>query len=330
MATEQKAYNDEVDRTKKLNDAMKGLGKKLKDSTLGNMPVLNGAVEGASLGSGVAGAAGIIISVAGAFLSLVTSSETFQTLMDNVNPILQAFSDAIGRLLEPILPLVAIISTVLSPLLDMLGSILASTILPIMPFLFNGLKTLGVWILRAAYIIGEFRNKIIDVITGLMRGLASVNFLGARPFAALADTAAALEKNKINLEELAKSIQEVQNLTWDEAMAKAKLASATNDATEAMKNLPSGIKIAALRYQVALPKYHTGGVPSQDGLAILRKNEAVLTPEQQQSLAGAGGNIIIQGDVYGYDDFRRKVNQAREEGKRSSGLGKRGLAGAMA
>jgi hypothetical protein len=135
----------------------------------------------------------------------------------------------------------------------------------------------------------------------------------------------------IDMSALADAQDALSKATWDNVGATQeqykethKLADATAQAAESMKNIPSGIKLAQIRYDVALPKYHTGGVPATDGLAMLRRDELVVTPEQQK---GMGNNYNFYGPMYGYDDFSRKVNQARDQEIRSRGLSTRGLAG---
>lgn len=67
-----------------------------------------------------------------------------------------------------------------------------------------------------------------------------------------------------------------------------------------------------------LPTFHTGDiVPGPPGREVPLKalaGEGIFTPAQMAALApvtaAGGGQIIINGDVYGYDDFQRKVAQA--------------------
>jgi tape measure domain-containing protein len=100
---------------------------------------------------------------------------------------------------------------------------------------------------------------------------------------------------------------------------------------EALRNVPTGFKVAAARWDVSLPKYHSGGYVPEDGPALLRKGEVVLTPEQQRAGGGSSGlTIIINGDVHDWASFQRKVEKASKEIKRSNGLAAYGLAGAGA
>lgn len=292
---------------------------------LSKAPILQNAIQGAQTGAG----AGPIGMAAGAIMGLVSSSQTFATLMNNINPLLQALADAVGMLLEPLLPLITIISTVLSPIFKVLGTILGAVFMPILRAVFPALKLFGLVVLYVAKAIGDVWNGIISAFQGIFRWLGGINIFGWHPLGFLNDWADAMEHAKADTASMAKAIQELTGLTWESAMAKAKEIEATKQATEALRNVPQGFKIALTRWNVALPKYDSGGYVPRTGPAILHAGERVLTPEQQR--AGAGGvtiNVNVSGPVYGMSDFKRAVREAVAEGARSSGLATYGLAGA--
>jgi hypothetical protein len=84
-------------------------------------------------------------------------------------------------------------------------------------------------------------------------------------------------------------------------------------------------------FRGAVPKYHTGGVAATEGLAWLRRDEIVMTPEQAGSTGGVHHHYHLEGaNIYGWNDFKRKVNQARNESRREAGLTAHGLTRARA
>jgi len=67
-----------------------------------------------------------------------------------------------------------------------------------------------------------------------------------------------------------------------------------------------------------IPRFHDGGVmpgaPGSEGLAILEAGEKV-SPNDFGG-AGMGSSIVIEGDVYGWDDFVKKVRDANVDIRR--------------
>lgn len=91
-----------------------------------------------------------------------------------------------------------------------------------------------------------------------------------------------------------------------------------------LKNMPSGFKVTAARYDATLPKFHSGGYVPRDMVAELRKGEVVLTPEQ---VAGGGDVINIYiGTVYGNDDLEQKLAEAMNRINNRRSFARYGLA----
>lgn len=315
----------EAEEADKAKAAWSSLKDTVKGVVLGAAPIANDVVNGASQGA----AAGTMGMVAGALIGLIANSKTFSTIMANINPLLQLLADTAGKLLEPLIPIIVVISTVLTPILNIFGGLINTLIIPVMRILFEGLKILGLVVLGVMYILGVFKNKLLDIAEGLLRGIGNLKLFGSKPFGALLDAADYLETLKAPTDEMKKQFQDLSNMTWDAAMNTGKLADATNDATESMKNVPSIWKANLARTTVSLPKYDTGGYVPSTGPAILHEGEYVLN-RNQVAAGGTGGNIILTGDVYGWDDFKRKVNQARDEEERRIKLSRYGTAGATA
>src|SRR5699024_9935170 len=86
---------------------------------------------------------------------VIMQSETFQQIMSIVNSMLSAVADALGIVLEPLLPLVQVLSQTIMPLLSMFGTIIGSLLVPALGILFPILKGFGVVVLAVAQGIGR-------------------------------------------------------------------------------------------------------------------------------------------------------------------------------
>ncbi|MDI6872104.1 MAG: hypothetical protein QME79_12325 [Bacillota bacterium] len=95
---------------------------------------------------------------------------------------------------------------------------------------------------------------------------------------------------------------------------------------EALRNVPTGFKIATVRWEAALPKYHSGGYVPEDGPAFLRRGEVVLTPEQQRMSSLTIHNDFRGATIYGVDDLDRRIRMATAKAARQAGLAQHGLA----
>jgi hypothetical protein len=196
----------------------------------------------------------------GAILGLITSSKSFQKILDNINPILQMVSDTFGKLIEPLLPIVNLLGTILAPILDIFGQMLSQLLLPLMKPLFEGLKWLGVAVLWVAKVLGEFRNKVIDMIQGLLRGIGNLELFGKKPFGFLLGVADNMNNLKVDTDKLGQAMENLENMTWDQSMAAAQAAANTEKASESMRNVPEIFKAALTRGDVA-----RGVAPSNNG-----------------------------------------------------------------
>jgi len=98
----------------------------------------------------------------------------------------------------------------------------------------------------------------------------------------------------------------------------------------ALRNVPSGFKIALRRFQVADP------IPLAEGGIVTRPTFAMVGergPEAVVPLDEAGGKVVVEvhveGSIYA-DDFEDRVRRAVVKGARDAGLGRYGLAGDVA
>lgn len=108
------------------------------------------------------------------------------------------------------------------------------------------------------------------------------------------------------------------------------LNKSVDSVNSALRNVPSGFKIALRRFQVADP------IPLAEGGIVTRPTFAMVGergPEAVVPLDEAGGKIVVEvhveGSIYA-DDFEDRVRRAVVKGARDAGLGRYGLAGDVA
>lgn len=219
--------------------------------------------------------------------------------------ILQHLSGYAERLLAPF----AIMAEVVGILLE-----------PAFRALFPVLKTFGLIVLTVVQGISTVWNAIVGTLAGIFGALANISILGWKPLGFLKGVADFFKSLMVDTDELSDAMKRLRDLTWDQA-------DAAQAAAEALHNVPSGFKIALRRFQVAEPvPMATGGIVTEPTYALVGEAgpEAVIPLDQLGG--GLGGPIvIIQGDVYGWDDFKRKVAQAQGEIRRSASLSRYGM-----
>ncbi|MBW2084432.1 MAG: hypothetical protein JRI54_00150 [Deltaproteobacteria bacterium] len=298
-----------------LTDSLKSIKDFAIDKLLQNIPIVFAAIQGAQAGA----AGGPVGMAAGALTAVISNSQTFAQILNIINPLLQAAADAVGMLLQPLLPLILVISKSLAPVLKVLSVIFSAIFMPVLQALFPVFKLLGIVVSALALGIAHAWNAVARAINW------ALGWLG-------------VHLGTINTEPLQEGLNELANLTWDSAMAQAQAADSAEDLAEtadkvsqSLRNIPAGFKYVLTRFQVAraipIPGFANGGyIPPTPGGRIVRVAEGgegeYITPE---SRVRGGLTINIYGDVYGYDDFERKVNLAVGRRGRSLNLAGQGV-----
>jgi len=119
------------------------------------------------LGGRFAELAGFVDPVTAVFFALINYSEPFSDLMEIINNILSAVVDALTGFLRPLVKLWQIIETAVVPVLDMLGQIVASVLLPAFLILEPALRTFGIVLSYVAEGIGRAFNVLLGIIDTL-------------------------------------------------------------------------------------------------------------------------------------------------------------------
>src|SRR5690606_24907416 len=104
-------------------------------------------------------------------------------------------------------------------------------------------------------------------------------------------------------DEMNQARRDLINLTYEEAMARVRNTEELEKATSALINIPSGFKYALARVEASTARPAPASV-SPSPAAVVHPRSA--PGAYGLSGGGTGINVTIQGDVYGWDDFRRK------------------------
>lgn len=229
------------------------------------------------------GVFGALANVVGAVLvPLQPLIASVMGLIEAIAAGLQPAFDVIASVLEPFIPVIVLVGELLKVFAPALGMFLAAVQLiqnpmlliasKAMPLLFEAVKFFGTGILKVVRwiapvwntIAGAVMSVIRAVINGVQTFLRSVNVGGLLTgiINSLEGLKPAQGAMQLDMYALTKAIQDLEGLTWDAAMAKAretaevlKGTDATREATrnlrqlgEELTNVPTGFKVAAAQY----------------------------------------------------------------------------------
>ncbi|NBD09275.1 phage tail tape measure protein [Corallococcus silvisoli] len=260
-----------------------------------------------------------------------------QMLSKIISPVLEAM----GRAMESIAPVLVMVGAVLealAPTFAMLNSALGALEKPlkwllnvVLHGLFEVLRYVGLSIGYIIKGIASVWNGIISAIQWVFKKLGDISIFGAHPLGFLKGWASSMESAKFDTEALAKSLQELEGLTWDAAMAKAeetaevmKNRDALQDVNEALSNVPDIWKVALRRFETQdeqdgpntspgskapTPPSTTVGDPvsAPDGLTVAFP----LLPAINLTVVGYDIDEAIETSMQTVDDAMRRLNIRR-------------------
>jgi hypothetical protein len=277
----------------------------LVNRALGKLGDLGGIISNA-MGAAAGGPLAVVGSV---MVDVLSQSEGFKSLMQTVSGIIKVVADAFSGVFTALEPLVGalgiIIQAVMSalqPVLDVVASVLQSLapplmvvgmllqalapvidILirvlmlvtqplmllagPIMKALFDVLKLVSIIILTVVKSIGSVWNAILDAVIWVLKAIDKL------PMVDMGKAIKAVQGAKMDTDALGEQIQEMKDMSWDDAMNGAANAAdnfknATNDAAKEMLNVPAIWKRALRTGQVQdgqLPPGMGGGAAPGGG-----------------------------------------------------------------
>ncbi|RKH09745.1 hypothetical protein D7V97_15650 [Corallococcus sp. CA053C] len=175
-------------------------------------------------------------------------------IIDFLTPVMEQMGHAMESI-APIIVLVGVFLKMLAPAFELVGKATSWLLENVLKGLFEVLRYVGLGILYVIKGLASAWNGIISAIQWVFKKLGDISILGAHPLGFLKGWAKSMESAKVDTESLARSIQELEGLTWDAAMAKAnetaevlKNRDALADVNEALTNVPDLWKVALRRF----------------------------------------------------------------------------------
>jgi hypothetical protein len=216
-------------------------------------------------------------------------------------------------------------------------------------FLFKSLTDLGNGIQNA---IMSINNYIATVLSGIansptfgallgpdiqagLNGMANSLHSVARRAGPEAETAldgiaSAAAAMQPDLEGMARALQELSGLTYDEALARAQALRTQQQVTESLSNVPSGYKVALARFEATNPQGGGSGVGGRGGLVDTLLDAVGRVGGNQRGAGGTaagadrGGNnyqagsVVVQNLYVTANNPRELVNAITTEAQRQA------------
>lgn len=244
------------------------------------------------------------------------ANDVLTVFLDILGPVFDALTGAFENSV-PLFEGLAGILKGLKPILDFFMSVLGAVI-KALNFLVGGVLQLFFYAVRglaqafgwAAVGIAKAWNWFVEAVQNLLRALGDVPFLGA-----MKDWADDLESIQANVGPLIDSLNELNNMTWDSAAAKAAESAQVQLATDALSqfseellNAPTGFKAGAFRFNATdVGGSSMGGSPVD------------FNPSFGSSDGGTTVIVNVSGSVVGVDDLADRIQAAKERANRHRG-----------
>ncbi|MFY0577987.1 hypothetical protein ACN28S_29995 [Cystobacter fuscus] len=158
----------------------------------------------------------------------------------------------IGILLQGLSPIIELLSKVLVLIIQPLN-LLAG---PILRGLFESVKYISIGILYVAKGIAWVWNGIIGAIQSVLSAIGNIKIFGGKPFDFLNDWADSLNSAKMDTDSLDSALNNLQNMTWEQAQAASQQAEETwksyeanKKVNEALSNVPTAWKRALREFE---------------------------------------------------------------------------------
>lgn len=236
---------------------------------------------------------------------LNNSVDAFKTVYRQTSDVSAETGEVIAGTGDPLMAAVAAIMSLamssetfrsalnaLSAPIAVAAEVLGALLVPVLKMLFPIVKFLGIVLITVAQMVATVWNTLLDLISML-------------PFVNL-------RKYKINMDELSDSKQNLKDMTWETAQSMGKMNDSVN---EALKNVPSGLKILTNRMQAAgyasMPHASVSGVSAVGGGGSTNNEPTIV--------------VKIEGDVYGIEDLDRKIERGIAKAQRSVSLASYGV-----
>ena len=172
------------------------------------------------------------------------------------------------------------------------ANVLGLVLMPVLEMLFPVFKLFGLAVLKVAEVLAHGWNAIAKAINWAL-GWLGVNL------------------PTIDTDKIEENYRKLAGLEWDD------LIKGANDTSEALRNVPSGLRIMANRMSAA--GYQSIPIPEVAGVNAVGAQNSATVHE------GDTYQITITGDVYGIDDLDRKIESAISKANRRNQLATYGV-----
>lgn len=176
---------------------------------------------------------------------MMNNSSQFGEIIGKLQPVIQAVVDIFGALLEPIIPIVNVL-TWLTPIFESIGLLLQTMIEPVFRALFPVIKTVTMIFNRLIRVLLTVRSGFLQIILSLAKAIDKIPFVNAKNAINSLSRKIAESNNSIN--DLDGSYNELKEMTYDTTKAKEEENKAIKDVTEELLNVPTGYKLALNRF----------------------------------------------------------------------------------
>jgi hypothetical protein len=199
---------------------------KLTPSSVGSMVTAVG--EGAAMG-------GPVGAVVGGLVEMLSQSETFRAAMERVDGMFQSLSNAVGMVVEPLMPLLSVVGEmggVLGQLVQALSPVVEFVARP----LFEVFRGFGMAVVGLVQFVGELVNSIASLFGGELFDMRGIN----------------------------EAMERLTRASYDSARAQGQVADKAREVAEGLTNAARGFKVSLARFNAT--NTGPGGTPSAPGV----------------------------------------------------------------
>ncbi len=271
-----------------------GIFSSFKDGKMAFGGALGGLLKtGADGALGIGGLGGALGGIIGVIIELVTKTEAFAYVLENVNKIIGFAVGLLDKLLIGVKPLVAVIAQInevffntLAPLFSILGQALqpiGAVLIPMIAMfksfgiiitsfteilrplidmldiafagLYYALMGVALVMMAQAWAVGQVWNLMVNALVGVLELIGKIPGVGK----AVDKAISALEDTLVNTQLLEDQMTSMLNTSWDEAKnqanAQAEATAAVEETTEAMHQMREEMINVPEGYKVALARF---------------------------------------------------------------------------
>lgn len=236
------------------------------DNLLQGLGSFTELMNAAQAGFAAGGPWGAVAAVAA---ELLMKSQSFMTLVEQVNGFIQIVADQLGAVLGPNFYILGAVLKAIAPVVKILMQVLGGP-------LFLSLKALGLVVLGIVWALGIAWNAIIDVVSWIFNTIGdALNLIWGGLGDGMKGIAASMRAGMVDIAGVENDMRTLANMSMDQGgnldakgtkpievlgAAASETASTLNDLNASLTNIPAGFKIAAARFNATAPSIYDFGL----------------------------------------------------------------------